>query len=162
MHRKGGDLAADTQLDFVPLDNAIVMSILSTAPSLAAPPIEPGADKIVSDADKERIKRLFGSLLVVGGGFAKIPGAADMLQERLVNAYHFLLPELFGISTSALPLERIYVIPTPRDMDPCHLSWKGGAVASRLESVLRDGWISRLEWQQHGARALRDKAFFHW
>jgi actin-related protein 8 len=156
MHQKGD--SENTQIATFPLDNAIVMSILSTAQSLNAD----SPTKTLLPADFERIKRLFGSILFVGGGFSKIPGAAQILQERLLNAYRHILTTLFEMDPATIPLERIMVLPAPREMDPQHLAWKGGAVTSRLESVLRDGWISRHEWQNYGIQSLRDKALFSW
>ena len=59
-------------------------------------------------------------------------------------------------------MERAEVLPSPRDIDPRLLCWKGGAVAGRLESVARDGWITAKEWERYGIPLLKERLYFLW
>lgn len=58
-------------------------------------------------------------------------------------------------------VEKVEVLPSPREMDPRLLVWKGGSVLGKLESS-KELWIKPLEWALQGRRVLRDKALFVW
>ena len=99
----------------------------------------------------EMKRKLYGSVLVVGGGFA-FQGVASMLQARLYAD----LPTIFQ-----KPQEAIEVSSNPRDMDPTVVAWKGAAVLSCLDAM-REMWIDRDEWKVLGVRLLRERASFCW
>lgn len=42
-------------------------------------------------------------------------------------------------------MEKVQIIPPPRDVDPRVLCWKGGAVLGKMDAVT-DLWVSRVEW----------------
>lgn len=58
-------------------------------------------------------------------------------------------------------VEKVEVLPAPREMDPRLLVWKGGSVLGKLDSA-RELWIKPLEWELLGRKVLRDKALFVW
>jgi hypothetical protein len=42
-------------------------------------------------------------------------------------------------------MEKVQVVPSPKDIDPRVLSWKGAAVLAKLEA-LNDMWITARDW----------------
>ncbi|RKP09719.1 hypothetical protein THASP1DRAFT_11390, partial [Thamnocephalis sphaerospora] len=118
--------AADTDPLWLALDEAIARSI-STASS------------------DDRVKKLYGNIICVGGG-ALIPGLADALEDRL----------RYSASVLALGTDRVRVVTHPRDMDPRAVAWKGAAVMSRLDCA-SEMWLSRSEWAEAGLRCLRER-----
>jgi actin-related protein 8 len=42
-------------------------------------------------------------------------------------------------------MEKVQVIPPPRDVDPRVLIWKGAAVLGKMDSVA-DLWVTASEW----------------
>jgi actin-related protein 8 len=96
-------------------------------------------------------KKLYGSVLVVGGGLA-FHGVAAMLQASLYTH----LPAIFQ-----KPLDAIEVSSNPRDMDPSLVAWKGAAVLCYLDTT-QEMWIYREEWCMLGVRLLRERASFNW
>lgn len=46
-------------------------------------------------------------------------------------------------------MEKVQIIPPPRDVDPRVLCWKGGAVLGKMDAVT-DLWVSRVEWVSFG------------
>lgn len=112
---------------------------------------------------EERIKHLFNSILIVGDGLASVPGLAKFLEDRLFTKFQTMSSEYFSLTeqNSTLKLDRVTVLPRPRDMDPRYVIWKGGAVFARLENF-RDCWISKQEWEKYGEDLLRERSMFHW
>ncbi|KAG8718047.1 actin-like protein arp8 [Ceratobasidium sp. 394] len=56
-------------------------------------------------------------------------------------------------------MEKVQVVPAPKDIDPRVLSWKGAAVLAKLEA-LNDMWVSGSDWDMLGMRALRERTLF--
>lgn len=54
-------------------------------------------------------------------------------------------------------IDRVEVLPAPRELDPEVLVWKGASVMSKLDTA-KDMWIGSKEWDEIGARCLRDRA----
>lgn len=54
-------------------------------------------------------------------------------------------------------IDRVEVLPAPRELDPEVLVWKGASVMAKLE-IAKDMWIGAKEWDQVGARLLRERA----
>lgn len=53
---------------------------------------------------------------------------------------------LQAIATPLVPsMEKVQIIPPPKDVDPYFLSWKGGAVLGKMDSVA-DLWITAADW----------------
>ncbi|KAJ1999356.1 actin-like protein arp8, partial [Coemansia thaxteri] len=107
---------------------------------------------IVHAGSTDRVKKLYSSIVVVGGGVSFLPGFDELLASRLM----YVRPDyLKGV------VERADIVSAPRDLDPRVLAWKGGAVLSRLECA-KDMWISSQEWADFGSRLLRDRVLFQW
>ncbi|XP_065899738.1 actin-related protein 8-like isoform X2 [Dysidea avara] len=96
-------------------------------------------------------KKLYGSVLVVGGGLS-FPGATQMLQQRLYSK----LPPVFQRSSDA-----IEVCSNPKDLEPGMIAWKGAAVLSFLDTC-EELWIKHEEWENSGVRLLRERVPFVW
>jgi actin-related protein len=99
----------------------------------------------------DRIKKWLGSILLVGGG-SLFPGFANILTEKL-------LAGLAHNGEYIIPLamdDKIGALMHLKDMDPKSVTWKGGCVYSRLETV-REFWIPRTEWRRIGMRAFSEK-----
>jgi actin-related protein 8 len=58
-------------------------------------------------------------------------------------------------------VEKVEILPAPRELDPRLLVWKGAYVLSKLEST-SDMWIGENEWNEVGVRCLRDRMLFVW
>lgn len=54
-------------------------------------------------------------------------------------------------------IDRVEVLPAPRELDPEVLVWKGASVMSKLD-IAKDMWIGSEEWEEVGARLLRERA----
>ncbi|PVV04546.1 hypothetical protein BB560_000950 [Smittium megazygosporum] len=119
----------------MPLDKAIVHSIAHSG----------GMDKV---------KKFYTSIVLVGGGISFISGINELLKERLARCSK----EIYAENET---VDRIDTFPSPRDLDPRLLVWKGGAVLSRLD-VAKETWISEAEWRQMGSRLLRERSLFSW
>ncbi|KAJ2742205.1 actin-like protein arp8 [Coemansia sp. BCRC 34301] len=100
----------------------------------------------------DSVKKLYSSIVVVGGGVSFIPGFGELLASRLMYTRPSYLK---GV------VERADIVSAPRDLDPRVLAWKGGAVLSRLECA-KEMWITSQEWADFGPRLLRDRVFFQW
>ncbi|PVU94097.1 hypothetical protein BB561_002788 [Smittium simulii] len=121
--------------ELMPLDQAIVHSIAHSG----------GIDKV---------RKFYTSIILVGGGISFIPDIDELLKERLlIHTKKMYKGNDF--------VERIETFPSPRDLDPRVLVWKGGAVLSRLD-IADELWISKHEWNELGTRTLKDRALFLW
>lgn len=119
----------DIGAEIVPIDQAIFRSI----------------DMCISDDMK---RKMFGAILVVGGGF-RFPGGAQYLQARLA--------QLLG---SANP-PTVEVMMDPKESDSDLTVWRGAAVLASMESA-QELWIKPREWAKHGQKLLRERAPFPW
>lgn len=54
-------------------------------------------------------------------------------------------------------IDRVEVLPAPRELDPEVLIWKGASVMSKLD-IAKDMWIGQTEWDEIGAKCLRERA----
>ncbi|KAG2234968.1 hypothetical protein INT48_005122 [Thamnidium elegans] len=112
-----------------PIDIAIAQSILNTA-----------------NGSEEKLKRYFTSIILVGGG-GKIANFSKVLEDRVLSTV--LAQRAF--------IDRVEVLPAPRELDPEVLVWKGASVMAKLD-IAKDMWIGAKEWDQVGARLLRERA----
>ncbi|PIA15944.1 actin-like ATPase domain-containing protein [Coemansia reversa NRRL 1564] len=106
---------------------------------------------IVHAGSIDRAKKLYTSIVVVGGGVSFIPGFNELLSSRLM----YMRPEFLQ------SVERVDIVSAPRDLDPRVLAWKGGAVLSRLECA-KEMWLSSKDWADFGPKLLRDRVLFQW
>ncbi|KAI0078726.1 actin-like ATPase domain-containing protein [Panus rudis PR-1116 ss-1] len=96
----------------------------------------------------EKIRKYLQAVLVIGGT-ALTPGMAHALESRLQ-----------AIATPLVPnMEKVQIIPPPKDVDPRVLAWKGAAVLGKMEGVA-DLWITADEWDVMGMRGLKERCFY--
>ncbi|GAN02862.1 actin-like ATPase domain-containing protein [Mucor ambiguus] len=115
--------------DSFPIDVAIAQSIVSAA-----------------NGSEEKLKRYFTSIILVGGG-GKVVNFSRVLEDRVLST----------IIAQKANIDRVEVVPAPRELDPEVLVWKGASVMAKLDSA-KDMWIADDEWEQVGARCLRERA----
>lgn len=122
----------------VGLDHAIIQSIKSAALT-----------------DASRSAKMYENIIIVGGG-ALLAGFETLLVDRLGiwRSMARAEGEDDGVSDEA-----IAVMPPPRDMDPQILTWKGGAVFSRLK-VVEEMYITQKEWDLLGPRSIHYRTMF--
>jgi len=96
--------------------------------------------------DEKRVKDFLGQIMVVGGG-SKIPHFTTLLEEKL----RVKRPDL---------ADRVLVTRSARDMDEQVVAWKGGSVFVKLAT--NDSWISKAEYDMHGARSIFHKVLWNW
>ena len=92
---------------------------------------------------EDRSRRLYSSILVVGSG-SLVPGMGYMLEDRVRS--------LKGGTVS--------VIPSPRDINPGVLVWKGASVYARLKSAEREAFMTRKEWDLYNVRGIPLRLLF--
>ncbi|KIM44659.1 hypothetical protein M413DRAFT_358708 [Hebeloma cylindrosporum] len=96
----------------------------------------------------EKIRKYLQAVLVIGGT-ALIPGMAHALESRLQ-----------AIATPLVPnMEKVQIIPPPKEVDPRVLAWKGAAVLGKMDSVA-ELWVSPSDWDMFGMRALKERCFY--
>ncbi|KAI8380553.1 hypothetical protein EDC96DRAFT_491369 [Choanephora cucurbitarum] len=115
--------------DSYPLDVAIAQSITTGA-----------------NGSEEKLKRYFTSIILVGGG-GKVANFSKVLEDRVIST----------VIAQAANVDRVEVVPAPRELDPEVLVWKGATVMAKLDSA-KDMWIGPKEWEEVGARCLRERA----
>uniref|UniRef100_A0A6I8QMP6 Actin-related protein 8 n=1 Tax=Xenopus tropicalis TaxID=8364 RepID=A0A6I8QMP6_XENTR len=102
-------------------------------------------------ASDDTKKKMYGSVLVVGGGLM-FHRAQQFLQHRILNK----MPPSFR-----RVVDNVEVITRPKDMDPRLIVWKGGALLACLDTT-QELWVYQREWQRFGVRMLRERATFVW
>ncbi|KAF9482571.1 actin-related protein [Pholiota conissans] len=96
----------------------------------------------------EKIRKYLQAVLVIGGT-ALIPGMAHALESRLQ-----------AIATPLVPnMEKVQIIPPPKEVDPRVLAWKGAAVLGKMDSV-SELWVTPSDWEIFGMRALKERCFY--
>ena len=129
-----GGLTADEQIGFTPLDEAVVRAV------------EKGKSTEVK-------RRLYGSILLVGGG-ARTAGLARYLEWRVMTLWKIAVDSTEGI-------ERVEVKELPEGTEPESVCWRGAATLPSLETG-KALWILRDEWARRGALAAREACAFSW
>lgn len=85
--------------------------------------------------DLELKKKMANFVLIVGGG-CHVLGTVEEFEDRLINTF-----SLYDMS-----IERVEVInPLGREVPPDSVSWVGGTVIQRLDSM-KELWVSRAKW----------------
>ncbi|KAF8159517.1 actin-related protein [Crassisporium funariophilum] len=96
----------------------------------------------------EKIRKYLQAVLVIGGT-SLIPGMAHALESRLQ-----------AIATPLVPnMEKVQIIPPPKEVDPRVLAWKGAAVLGKMDSV-SELWVTPSDWDIFGMRALKERCFY--
>ncbi|KAF5383740.1 hypothetical protein D9615_003529 [Tricholomella constricta] len=96
----------------------------------------------------DKIRKYLQAVLVIGGT-AHIPGMSHALESRLQ-----------AIATPLVPnMEKVQIIPPPKEVDPIVLAWKGAAVLGKMDGV-SDLWVTQSDWDTLGMRALKERCFY--
>ncbi|TFY71544.1 hypothetical protein EVG20_g1464 [Dentipellis fragilis] len=96
----------------------------------------------------DKIRKYLQAVLVVGGT-ALIPGMSHALESRLQ-----------AIATPlVVNMDKVQIIPPPKDVDPRVLVWKGAAVLGKMDGVA-DLWVTPADWDLLGMRGLRERCFY--
>ncbi|KAG6897437.1 hypothetical protein C0992_001598 [Termitomyces sp. T32_za158] len=96
----------------------------------------------------EKIRKYLQAVLVIGG-VAHTPGMGHALESRLQ-----------AIATPLVPnMEKVQIIPPPKEVDPVVLAWKGAAVLGRMDGI-SDLWVTQSDWDILGMRALKERCFY--
>ncbi|KAF9054519.1 hypothetical protein BJ165DRAFT_1439484 [Panaeolus papilionaceus] len=96
----------------------------------------------------EKIRKYLQAVLVVGGS-GLTPGMAHALESRLQ-----------AIATPLVQLmEKVQIIPPPKEVDPRVLAWKGAAVLGKMDGV-SDLWVTPSDWDMFGIRALKERCYY--
>lgn len=130
--RKDIAIERDSVLPIAPLDTAIITSITNAVRGAAG--------------EEKKVKDFFGGIMLIGGG-AKTPGFGPFLEKRL----RAKRPDL---------ADKILVGVSPREMDGQVVIWKGASIFGALRS--HDSWVTPLEYERHGHRALHNKVLWNW
>jgi actin-related protein 8 len=90
-----------------------------------------------------------------------------------VSSFQFRLQ---AIATPLVPnMEKVTIIPPPKEVDPRVLAWKGAAVLAKMDGV-SELWVTANDWVRHrplyvqlsksrvqevfGMRALKERCFY--
>jgi actin-related protein 8 len=107
-------------------------------------------------AGDEKIRKYLQAVLVIGGT-ALLPGMGHALESRCeflflpaVRLLYPLMPVSIGrLQAIATPLiqnmEKVQIIPPPKEIDPRVLAWKGAAVLGKMEGV-SELWVTAGDW----------------
>ncbi|KAF5362071.1 hypothetical protein D9756_002285 [Leucocoprinus leucothites] len=111
-------------------------------------PLDVAIFNSVRAAGEDRIRKYLQMVLLIGGS-AHIPGIGAALESRLQ-----------AIGTPVVSgMEKVQVIPPPKDVNPQILVWKGAAVLGKMESV-SELWVTPADWEILGMRGLKERCFF--
>lgn len=105
-----------------------------------------GASKSQTNTTQQNF---YDTLMVVGGGAAKIPAINNLLSDRII-----MWRNAGDVSTG-----EVSIMPIPREMDPSLITWKGGGVFAKLK-IVNEVWISQSDWDMLGSRSLHYKTLF--
>ena len=172
---------SDATLNMIAASNSLLPEALETAPGIESRSLENATDtesvsthlddvpsqqqqtktNVMWTADEERIRKLLNSILLIGGGFAYIPGAAHVLADRVMQSLPIYM-DMYGINAdnSNMKIEKVNVHTSPRDLDPSSVCWKGGSVAARVDSLKEMCWFGREEYQRRGLSVVRERSLF--
>lgn len=123
-------------------------------------------------------KKLYGSILLIGGGLGFSQASQTLkskLEVSLPHSLSSLSDDTVEVCSNPRVRQRIKEIKNPlplsslspslclvlQDLDPSNVSWRGGAVLAALDCC-QELWIERQEWELFGVRLLREKSLFVW
>ncbi|KAJ7504317.1 hypothetical protein B0H11DRAFT_1981638 [Mycena galericulata] len=96
----------------------------------------------------EKIRKYLQAVLVIGGS-ANIPGMLHGLESRLQAIATPLVADM----------EKVQIIPPPKEVEPTVLAWKGAAVLGKMDGV-SELWVTQSDWDVLGLRGLKERCFF--
>lgn len=99
---------------------------------------------------EERMKKLYSSVLLVGGG-GMVSGFGGKCLE----------PKLQSTLPPTLSTHQVRVLPPPREIDPRILVWKGASILSKLD-ISNAMWITKEEWNILEGDAVGMKSLVNW
>ncbi|KAK7204141.1 hypothetical protein BZA70DRAFT_202289 [Myxozyma melibiosi] len=142
----GGNAA--TRAAAGPSAQALALAVMNTQIVISAPLDHAIIESIsqFSKADEARGRKMYENIIIVGGGASNIPQFNRLLEDRIAMWK--------GWSTGS-----VWVMPTPREMDPMLLAWKGASVFVKLK-IANEVWISSRDWDLLGSRCLQYKCLF--
>ncbi|KAK2463573.1 hypothetical protein APHAL10511_004324 [Amanita phalloides] len=97
---------------------------------------------------EEKIRKYLQAVLVVGGT-ALTQGMVHALESRL----HAIAAPLVS------NMEKVQVIPPPKEVDRRVLVWKGAAVLGKMDGV-SELWVTQSDWDILGMRGLKERCFY--
>ncbi|EUB58127.1 Actin-related protein 8 [Echinococcus granulosus] len=106
-----------------------------------------GVDNVADAKGDQLRQRLFGCILLVGGGATSLGGF--LLSKWLTRE----LQNLVGDGTS------VEVLTRPQGVSD--LAWQGAKLMLNTDAI-SDLWLTPAEWNRYGSRLLREKAPFPW
>ncbi len=99
---------------------------------------------------EEKIRKYLQAVLVVGGT-ALTQGIVHALESRyrVFPSSVSIIHHIFRLQAIAAPLvpsmEKVQIIPPPKEVDRRVLVWKGAAVLGKMDSV-SELWVTRSDW----------------
>jgi len=96
----------------------------------------------------EKIRKYLQAVLVIGGS-ANIPAMTHGLESRLQAIATPLVADM----------EKVVIIPPPKEVEPTVLAWKGAAVLGKMDGV-SELWVTQSDWDVLGLRGLKERCFF--
>lgn len=73
-------------------------------------------------------------------------GKVIIFQADGVPSDHLVVSRLQAIATPLVPsMDKVQIIPPPKDVDARVLAWKGAAVLGKMDSV-GDLWLTLADW----------------
>ncbi|KAH3669558.1 hypothetical protein WICMUC_004980 [Wickerhamomyces mucosus] len=86
----------------------------------------------------------------------------ELIDELNKNLFNILERELNQfLSQYQHDSTTVQVLPSPREIDPSILTWKGGSVFGRLK-IMEELWITKNDWELIGSRTLQYKSLFNY
>jgi len=90
----------------------------------------------ISQVTELEVRKKMANFILISGGGCQVLNTVEEFEDRLINT--------FSLYDSAI--ERVEVInPISRDVPQNAVSWVGGTVIQRLDSM-KELWISRAKW----------------
>ncbi|KAF8745459.1 hypothetical protein AX14_008889 [Amanita brunnescens Koide BX004] len=97
---------------------------------------------------EEKIRKYLQAVLVVGG---------TALTQGIVHALESRLQAIAAPLVSNM--EKVQIIPPPKEVDRRVLVWKGAAVLGKMDGV-SELWVTRSDWDILGMRGLKERCFY--
>ncbi|KIY65039.1 actin-like ATPase domain-containing protein [Cylindrobasidium torrendii FP15055 ss-10] len=111
-------------------------------------PLDVAIFNSVRAAGDDKIRKYLSAILVVGGT-ANMAGMAHAVESRLQ-----------AIATPLVPnMDRVQMLPTPRDVDAQILTWRGAATLAKMEQNA-ELWITAADWATLGMRGLKERCWY--
>ncbi|CAH8585087.1 unnamed protein product [Schistosoma bovis] len=119
--------------------------------------LAPGKPSQSSSAVSDELRRrLLGCIILTGGGVA---GVNNQIMERwLTEQLIVIAREKQAVTTVSSHIPTVEII---HHSEPGDLSWSGARLLLTSD-LMNDLWITPVEWNKFGSRALREKAPFPW